>query len=601
MKPILSLVLVFLLTGPLDAAEPLQHWSLDAVDSSGFILRGKATPAAGIDDSQSLVLDGASILEIPNSDSMALGKTGFTLTAWVNPYVIGGRQQLIATKNRYSKNEREWGVMIDKDGLIRLYAWQKKWRTIATTEKPTPGRWHFVAVTIQPEKAELWVNGKIAGMMKLDTPLVETKAPLTIGGINDSGRIWQTMFGAFDEISLYDHPLSSQEMSALYHPVTKTHIIPEVPYHGAPKSDPKWDTVEKTHASEDLTTIIFDGIKPDSLACDTTLRQMPDGSWVMIMLGGGHTEPLPQNRVFVSRSHNQGKTWSPMQPINLGVKTKNRNTALVPSELLVHGKRCTMFVATHDGTFSNWKEWMTHSDDSCRTWSELEPAPGRLHDRTFIRNHIVTRDGRILLPFQHYVRVAKTREISKGRRFSSPTNPRNGVLMSSDGGKTWEEHGDIRLTDDDNYHGWAENNIVELADGRIAMIIRADGLGGVLYYAESNDGGRTWPQFAKQTSIPNPGSKATLYGLGGDTVAILHNPNPRHRSPLSLWVSFDGMQTWPYQRVLLPESIDGKKGRINYPDGFVSKDKKRLHFAFDDNRHRAVYIGARLPLTPFTP
>ncbi|MDP7132813.1 MAG: sialidase family protein, partial [Planctomycetota bacterium] len=139
---------------------------------------------------------------------------------------------------------------------------------------------------------------------------------------------------------------------------------------------------------------------------------------------------------------------------------------------------------------------------------------------------------------------------------------------------------------------------VELNDGRIGMIIRADELGGVLYYAESKDGGRTWPEFARKTTIPNPGSKATLYPLGGDAVAMLHNPNPRHRSPLALWVSFDGMKTWPYQRVLVAESCDGPKGRLNYPDGFVSADRRLLHFAFDDNRHRAVYVGAKLPDMP---
>jgi hypothetical protein len=40
--------------------------------------------------------------------------------------------------------------------------------------------------------------------------------------------------------------------------------------------------------------------------------------------------------------------------------------------------------------------------------------------------------------------------------------------MSDDDGETWTLCGDIRLTDDDTYHGWAENNIVELTDGRIA-------------------------------------------------------------------------------------------------------------------------------------
>jgi hypothetical protein len=78
-------------------------------------------------------------------------------------------------------------------------------------------------------------------------------------------------------------------------------------------------------------------------------------------------------------------------------------------------------------------------------------------------------------------------------------------------------------------------------------------------------------------------------------VAILHNPNSKHRSPMALWISFDGMKTWPYQRVLQQESVDGPKGRMNYPDGFVSKDGQWLHFAFDDNRHRAVHYSAKLP------
>ena len=78
----------------------------------------------------------------------------------------------------------------------------------------------------------------------------------------------------------------------------------------------------------------------------------------------------------------------------------------------------------------------------------------------------------------------------------------------------------------------------------------------------------------------------------------MHNPNPEHRSPLALWVSFDDMKTWSYQRVLIAQSVDGTRGRLNYPDGFVSADKRWLHFAYDDNRHRAVYFGANLPELP---
>ncbi len=580
------------------APPPARHWAFDSPSlSDAAALGGSPVRAEGV-SGNSLRLDGRTVIEVKDSARLTHLDDGFTLTVWVNPYEIGDGQQMIAAKNRYSLSEREWGVMIDKDGRLRLYVRQGDWQTVALESKPTPGRWILVGVTAEARRLTLWADGKRVGEVELKKPLPRTSAPLTFGGVNDNGRVWQNLFGALDDARLFDRVLAAGEMAALFRPVAATHAIPQRPRPGISKPDPAWTAIAEEHAREDFTHIVFDGKTPDKLACDTTLRPMPDGSWVMIMLGGGDTEPLPANRVFLTRSLDEGKTWSPMTPIDLGVKTKDANAALVPSELMVRGGRCTMFVATHDGTFGNWREWLTHSDDSCRTWSPLEPAPGRLRDRTFIRNHIVKHDGRILLPYQHYLRVAETRKINNGRRFSPPTNPRNGVLMSSDGGKTWTEHGNIRISADDNYHGWAENNIVELGDGRIAMIIRADRLGGVLYYAESKDGGRTWPEFASRTTIPNPGSKATLYPLGGDAVALLHNPNPRHRSPLALWVSFDGLKTWPYQRVLVPESCDGPKGRLNYPDGFISADKDRLHFAFDDNRHRAVYVGARLPEVP---
>ena len=70
-----------------------------------------------------------------------------------------------------------------------------------------------------------------------------------------------------------------------------------------------WVWQAKGDAQQDFTTIIFDSQAPNQLACDTTVRPMPDGSWVTVMLGGGHTEPLPANRVFISRSRDQGKTW----------------------------------------------------------------------------------------------------------------------------------------------------------------------------------------------------------------------------------------------------------------------------------------------------
>lgn len=599
----LILIALHLLSQSGEAAPSLiRSWSFESMvldrlhpRGNGFLQLG-----AGVEGSCGL-LEGRTLLEAEDSALLANMESPFTLVAWCNPHAPGLGQQMIAARNQYSLNRREWGVMIDKDGRFRLYVWQGHWETVTSDLIPQAGHWYQVAVRSEGNRITLLVNGVSAGTLALEKPVPPTGASLTLGSVLDPQQIRQGFVGGLDEVRLYGEALPDTKIQSLYVPATSTHAVHRRLPVSQPEPDEGWNAMAVVHAQEDQSRLVFDGRAPDSLACDTTLREMPDGSWVMVMLGGGHTEPLPENRVFLTRSLDRGETWSPLTPLDLGIKSRDPSMALVPSELMVHQGRCTLFVATHDGTFADWKEWMTHSLDSGQTWSALEPAPGRLKDRTFIRNHIVTRDGRILLPYQHYLSVAETRTISNQRRFSAPTNPRNGVLMSEDGGKTWTVHGDIRISSDDRYHGWAENNIVELSDGRIAMIIRADKLGGVLYYAESNDGGRTWPPFARPTGIPNPGSKATLYGLGGDHVALLHNPNPNHRSPLSLWVSFDGMRSWPYQRVLVPESVDGPKGRLNYPDGFVDLEKGRLHFAFDDNRHRAVVMSVSLPQPPETP
>src|SRR5262249_54494782 len=154
-------------------------------------------------------------------------------------------------------------------------------------------------------------------------------------------------------------------------------------------------------------------------------------------------EPSPQNYTGITRSTDMGRTWTPLEPLDVGFPRSGDTIGQGPTELIVRDHRCTLFFSTHAHTWGEkWKSWWMTSDDSCRTWSKPQAVPGRLADFTFIRNHIVARDGRILVPFQHYLGPPADAPVpeDRGKRLSfGVSNPRNGVLMSSDGGTSWSE------------------------------------------------------------------------------------------------------------------------------------------------------------------
>lgn len=197
------------------------HWTFDAAHEPGLSLQGKATAVEGV-EGKAQSLDGRSLFAVSDSAGYGSNDPGFTLTLWVNPYESGREQQILAGKNVYSQNQREWGVMIDRDGRFRLYLWQNAWKTIAAETKPKPGHWHQVGVVVRPGEAQLWLDGKQAGATKLAHPIPRTAAPLTFGGINDGARIRQTFFGAIDETYFIDRPLTGEEMAARYQPHNAT-------------------------------------------------------------------------------------------------------------------------------------------------------------------------------------------------------------------------------------------------------------------------------------------------------------------------------------------------------------------------------------------
>lgn len=336
----------------------------------------------------------------------------------------------------------------------------------------------------------------------------------------------------------------------------------------------------------DRKALVYKGMVPNCTCCDQALRILPGGGWIVVFMTGGNIEPEAANFVALCRSADQGETWGPLEPV-----LQFTDRACTMTEVLVLGDEIVVFVNIHAGFFDRWHNATIRSRDGGRTWGEPEPfAP--LPRRGFVRNIYTASWGQWIAPYQYYEPTgdADASPLKDG----SFDQPWIGTLVSGDQGTTWRDSNRVR----GRY--WAENNVVELGDGRLVMLVRADGTG-CLWRSESSDRGGTWSQ-PVETEIPNPGSKFRLFRLRDGRIVLMHNPNSQtshpnskfyascNRNPLALWISDDDMRTWGYQRILTDFP-----GHLAYPDGVLDAEEQYVHFAFDYNRHDVIYWGAKLP------
>jgi hypothetical protein len=360
--------------------------------------------------------------------------------------------------------------------------------------------------------------------------------------------------------------------------------------------------------SDESSSLVYKGLPPIHTCCDATWRRLPNGEQGVFFMTGGSHEPEPGNHVVMCRSSDEGVTWGQPEIVQQTVECEHELTlpphyldpawrerlkpgiADTMSEVVVHDGVITVYVQNHDGWFGHWKLRTVSSTDNGKTWSEpvpFEPMPRR----AFIRNLYRTSWGEYLLPYQYYP-VTKELE-SSPMGDGSMASPETGVFVGPTPSGPWTKGAPVKSP-----RGWAENNVVELRDGRLVMLSRSDE--GVLFRTESTDRGRRWSGY-RRTEIPNPSSKYRLFRLSDGRILLLHNPAGREsrqtinksdlsRNPLSIWISGDDMQSWRIKKdvVTFP-------GALEYPDGGVSEDECFLHFAFDYNRHDVIYWKAAIP------
>lgn len=198
---------------------------------------------------------------------------------------------------------------------------------------------------------------------------------------------------------------------------------------------------------------------------------------------------------------------------------------------------------TNDPETSRCDIWAVRSTDGGETWSgRRRLTEGRYTG--LLQSAIETSEGSMVIAFCYLA--------ERGRFVTA-------ALVSTDGGATWRESAPIDIGAEAdlgprsgyNLNGGAlEPSVVELADGRLLMMMRT--LTGFLHESISSDGGLTWTAPVRG-KIDCGGTKYLTRLQGGDLALVWnranHDATGRHGWPWgydSIWIalSSDDGESW---------------------------------------------------------
>ena len=583
------LVLLAIVFGVVPISAAPTHWNFDSEEAPGLSLRGKASAVEGV-VGKAQSLDGRSLFAVEDSAAYAPNDPGFTLTMWVNSYAPGnGEQQILAGKNRYTKNQREWGVMIDRDGLFRLYIWQGGWKTIAARAKPKPGHWYQVGVVVRPGEAELWVNGEKAGAMALTQLIPRTEAPLTFGGIDDAGNIRQTFFGAIDEVHYFNEPLPAEKIAAGYQPHDATLPIPK-----PAKPFALWDeSVELLTAAElpVLDDVEFHVIKKwDKRADGYTFLHGVGLAWHKgkLYASFGHNqgaENTVTEEAHYRVSEDGGKTWGPLQVIDAG---DAENLAVSHGVFLSHEGTLWAFHGAYYGKMEDIHTRVYSLDETTGEWK---------------KHGVVIEDG--FWAMNQPVRMDNGNWIMPGGSFGLYSNesvfPAAVAISRGDDLTKWDF---VRIEPDEAIERmWGESSL--FVDGANIYNIARYGGGAQALVAVSKDYGRTWTRTGI-SNLPMATSKPAAGVLSTGQrylVCTTATNNGGKRTPLTIAVSRPGenvfSKVYVIRRSQNPDHPGESADHLNLSYPCATEHEGKLYVGYSNNGGRKGNLNsAELAVIP---
>ena len=498
------------------------NWPLNEVGDT-LIVHGKVRSATGA-VGKGLKLDGESLIELKNSAQLAGGE--FTISLWFNPYDLAGGQQILAGKNRYSLDQRQWSLTIEPDGKLKAHLRQNGWGTILCDEPLVPGKWHLATLAADARKASLYLNGKLVGAVRLGSPIANTPAPITLGGIRDAGAVRQPFHGAVDEFTFLPRVLSAREVTESYHPVSVTHELPK-----PAAAVPIWDPTQTLPKAADLPQVkgaefhVLKKQRPDEDECNFTLGV--GLAWHKGKLFASYgfnkgSENTATEEAHVRVSEDRGRTWG--QPIV--IDAGEGNLGVSHGVFLSNGGRLWAFMGAFYDNFQRTHTRAYLLNETSGTW---EPQ-GVVLDQGF-------------WPMQEPQRMADGNWIMSGFRVANGLELEGhlpAVAISQEDDFTKWEMVVIQPDESLGPNLWGESTVI-VDKTQITNIARY-GSKGLAIVSTSVDHGRTWT-LAAASNMPMATSKpyaGTLSTGQRYLVCTTTADTGGKRTPLTIAVSKPG-------------------------------------------------------------
>jgi len=156
-----------------------------------------------------LEFDGASYVDIPNSNSLSLTKD-ITVMAWVFMKTGSSGEMAIVSKGQWAANDLPYELTVTPGGTIYWQMYDNAGRDSCSPPSPSVGEWHHIAATYDGTVFKCYIDGEMMKDFAYTGTLPQNTASVTVGKRSKADECY--FQGMIDEVAMYASALNDDEV-----------------------------------------------------------------------------------------------------------------------------------------------------------------------------------------------------------------------------------------------------------------------------------------------------------------------------------------------------------------------------------------------------